>query len=539
MKKIFPLFSMILPSFLMAQIYNIANFGAQPNGPINTTAIQAAIDTCSITGGVVQIPLGNFYSGGLILKSNVTLRVDGVLLGATNVNQYPVINPTLASMADALSQRALIYAEGVNNIKISGSGKIDGNGISFLGQGNNRPFLIRLISCKNVVYENVELRNAGFWMMHNLNIDTLTMRNLVVFNNSNSNNDGIGIDACRNVLIENCTVNSLDDALVLKTTTPLNCEDVIVRNCTLSTAARAIKIGTETTGGFKNIRIENCTVLPRVPAADCGINLAIVDGGFIDNLLLDGINISGVKTALMIRLGNQARRYIPSAPVPPVGYIKNITLRNINIASESNVTSTITGIPGYYVENISLENVRIAFPGGEQVVAPGYTVPERENQRPNCDIFGDTLPAHGLYARHVKNLQLRDVCFQATEKDFRPALVLDDVISSALFGVLQGDSNIYCIQPLTSEIRNMELPSFSVFPDVANNAIHLQSLNENSSKQLSIKVFDVNGTFMREIQSPFYTSLTIPFDYYNGIYFCVVRDDAGHSATTKFLWLKH
>jgi len=535
MKRNSLLVFLFLHSLLYAQVYDVTDFGAVGNGStVNTAAIQAAIDSCTVTGGTVLIPAGTFVTGSIVLKSNVTLEVNGTLQGSSNINHYPDFIPALRSMADENTQKSIIYAEAANNITITGSGTINGNGFSFLG-ASNRPYGIRLISCRNVLYENIELQNSAFWMMHNQDIDSLTIRNITISNNSNSNNDGISIDACRNVFIENCNVSSLDDPLVFKTTAPLNTENVVVQNCTLSTVARAIKIGTETTGGFRNILIKDILVQPSVLTADCGINLAIVDGGFIDSLTLENITISGVNTALSIRLGNQARPYTPGAPVPGVGSVKNVLLKNISITAESNLTGSITGIPGYYAENISLQDVTINFPGGSAALSPGFVVPENETSRPNCDVLGDSLPAHGLYIRHVKNISLQDVCFTADVADQRPALVMEDILTSPQYTAIETTPNKYCTQQLPAGISGYAPAStFTIAADVSADRLRIFP-GKISSEQFIITLYDLAGRIMLEQHIISQKTVEIPFTAVRGTYLCSVR--TSHSVfNKKFVW---
>ncbi len=540
MKSLLTLLFLLLYTLLHAQIYNIVDFGAVGNGSyVNTIPIQEAIDSCTQTGGTVLIPSGVFVSGTIILKSNVTLELaDGATLrGSANINNYPDIIPDIRSLADNNSQRALLYAENAENISIIGPGIIDGNGISFLGGGNNRPYGIRIISCTNVRYENIELRNSGFWMMLNQNVDSLVVRNININNNANSNNDGIGIDGCRNVLIEDCVVNSLDDPLVFKAMGPFNCENIIVRNCTLSTPARAIKIGTETVGGFKNMLIENVVVTQHfVGPADCGINLAIVDGGFMDSVVLQNITITGVKTAMFVRLGNRATRYIPTAPTPDVGSLKNLTLRNITITATSNLTSAITGIPGYYAENITLENITINFPGGEAAVAPGFSVPENETVRPNCDALGETIPAHGLFVRHVKNISMNNVCFNANTPDQRPALVTEDVIESELFSIIQESSEKFCINENATFINEVKMPFIQLVADLSSQTLRIQATQESDIKVGILNIFSLDGKRIFSDRIHLNESI-VSFHAASGIYVYTIFSDSG-KVNGKFHWMK-
>ena len=430
---------LFLLNLAYAQTFLVTDFGAVGDSiTLNTSAIQSAIDSCALKGGgKVVVPQGIFLTGTLFMKNNVILHIDsgGVLKGSATLAHYPTVTPTLRTFTDTYVQRALIYGENLRNIAFEGKGKINGNGLStvFLNN-NNRVFGFRLFSCTNVRYEGLTLQNSAFWMMHNCNIDTLVIRNITITNHCFGNQDGINIDACRNVLVENCDVDANNDPIVMKGTLPAWCENVVVRNCTLATYSRAVKIGTETQGFFRNIRVHDCVVKkstrgPLGLDAKCGINLSIVDGGSMENVSIENISLDGIITPIMIRLGNQARKHTPSAPPPGVGFVRNIQLKNLTLNASSNISSTITGIPGYRVENILLENISITVPGGQDSVPAGFVLPENESGKPEHDIFGDTIPAHGIYFRHVDGLKLCNVSIQTQQPDLRPTYVFDDVLS--------------------------------------------------------------------------------------------------------------
>jgi hypothetical protein len=469
-----------------SQSFIVTNYGAIGDSiTLNTLAIQKAIDSCSSKGGgKVIIPSGIFLSGTLIMKSNVTLHIDsnGTLKGSANLSDYPEITPALRTYTDNYVQRALIFAENEKNIAFEGKGRINGNGLSGIFITNsNRIFGLRLFSCTNVRYEDLTLQNSAFWMMHNCNIDTLTIKNLTITNHCFGNQDGVNIDACRNVLVENCDIDCNDDPLVMKGTLPAWCENVIVRNCTFATYSRAIKIGTETQGFFRNIHIYDCTVKksdrgPLTLLGKCGINLSIVDGGSMENIWIENVTLSGINTPFTIRLGNQARKYTPSATTPGVGFVKNIRLKNITANAATNITSSITGIPNYKVENVFLEDVHLTMPGGLDSLPSNFIVPENETGRPENTIFGDTLPAKGIFMRHIKDLHLCGVSIQTLQQDNRPIYVLDDVIKL-------DSSCITAIQDLDSK-EEMKL-----FPNPASNRITFQN-----TKATILEIYNAFGS---------------------------------------------
>lgn len=442
---------------LRAQVFNITTYGAVGNGTtLNTTAIQAAIDACyNAGGGTVEVPAGNFLTGTLILKSNVNFHIaqGATITGSSNINHYPVITPQKRTYTDNYPQRSVFYAEGQHNISVTGEGTFNGNGqsVSFLLDMDNRPYGFRFFSCSNVRYEGLQLRHSGFWMMHNFDIDTLVVKNLNIINQGFGNNDGVNVDCCRKVLVDSVFADCNDDPMVIKTSSLLSCEDVEIKNCTVATYSRALKIGTETNGPVRNVYLHDCKVQlstngPLPNKASCGINLSIVDGGSMENILVENVTMDGINTPFFIRLGNRARKYTDTAAVQGVGYVRNVELRNITATAATNITSSVTGIPDYPAKSILLKDVDVTFPGGWPTAAH-IVVPENEGDKPDADMFGDTLPAAGLFIRHVDSIRLQNVCFHPLQYDQRPTLILDDVTNFDSTGVCLETS----VNPLATE----------------------------------------------------------------------------------------
>lgn len=120
---------------------NVQDFGAVGDGKtLNTRALQKAIDAAAAAGGGnVVIPAGEYLTGTLFLRDHVTLQLEpgSVLLGSTDLKDYPTRTPTLRSYTDVnYVDKSLIYAEKVRNIAIVGQGTIDGQGgdTAFSGQ---------------------------------------------------------------------------------------------------------------------------------------------------------------------------------------------------------------------------------------------------------------------------------------------------------------------------------------------------------------------------------------------------------------------
>ena len=94
--------------------------------------------------------------------------------------------------------------------------------------------------------------------------------------------------------------------------------------------------------------------------------------------------------------------------------------------------SSITGWPGRAVENVTLTNIRISTTGGTLASEFPVTVPECEGDYPENRMFGFTLPASGLWARHVTGLVVENAEFGVRNPDARPDVVLQDVSGAEL-----------------------------------------------------------------------------------------------------------
>lgn len=500
MKRALPLVLILLSVYsLKADVLDITAFGAVTGSTINTVAIQAAIDSATVHGDTVWVPQGTFTTGTLILKDNVTLYIaDGATLrGSGSRSDYPEITPGFTSYADSYTLRSLLYAENVSNITITGEGTFDGNGLAvdFLLNNDDRPFGMRFVSCTNVTISNLKLRSSAFWMMHNLNIDTLTMTNLDVFNHANANNDGLNADGCRNVYIADCDVDSGDDPIVLKGMSLAVMENVIVERCTVATYARALKIGTETNGGFRNIIFRDIVVkpsdftLPGLPnSARTGINLSIVDGGFLDGMLVENISMTAVRTPIFIRLGDRARQFDPNVPVAGVGSLRNVTLRNITAVAEENITSMISGIPGHYVSNITLENIELTVPGGMGAFPSSFVLPEEEDGKPESDMFGDSIPAYGLYMRHADSIYITNYCVEVENPDGRPYIIYEDVLNTENYQGVENGSAV-CTE-VVSSVNELTNRSLSLYPNPAAGQLHIDGLTEQPT---DFQILDLNG----------------------------------------------
>ncbi len=434
-------------SVVAQTVYPVKEFGAVGDGETeDTKAIQLAINAASEEGGgTVFFHPGNYLSGTLIMESNVTLYLESgaTLLGSKDLEKYPRLKPAFRSYTDNYVRQSLIFGENLHDVAIRGKGIIDGQGEAFKQRDYLiRPYIIRMVSCKNVLIEGIKLRNSAMWMQHYLNCGKVTVRGIDVENHVTYNNDGLDIDCCRDVVISDCIIDSDDDALCLKSTADRPTENVVIENCVLSSHCNAIKMGTESNGGFKNVTITNCAI--QSPESEksiygmrrgiSGIALEIVDGGTMNRISISNITMMGVSTPIFLRLGNRARPFKEEMEKPGMGVMKNINLSNIIATDVGTIGCSITGLPNQPVENVSLSNIQITFDGGAEREHATKEVPEKAESYPESKMFG-TLPAYGFYCRHVDGLTFNNVDLRWNEDDPRPAIVCDDVQNLQFNGV--------------------------------------------------------------------------------------------------------
>lgn len=461
--------AVLTPSPLQ-KVYNIEDFGAIGNGErLNTEAIQKAINAAHQNGGGrVLIPDGVFLTGSIYLKSGVDLHLssNAILFGSTDKDDYK-------KSKEGWKLYALILASGQKNISITGMGIINGQGRQLalnvdslyqVGELENpnynhhlhrpsvgvRPLLIKFNNCNNVRVKNVTLKHSSSWLQIYADCENLVINNITVQNVAFWNSDGIDILNSKHVRITNSYINAADDGICIKSLDRDGIvEDVYIANNIVRTSASGVKFGTSGRGGFKNVRIDNITVYDTYRSA---IALEQVDGGILKNFKITNIRAINTGNAIFINLG---ARHIKDGHI---GTIKNITIKNVFVQVpyrrpdwnydlrplilppfNNVVPASITGLPGHQIQNVTLENITITYPGRStkaQAYIPIWNldkVPENADDYPDFDMFAE-LPAWGFYFRHVDGLTIENLRLFVKHKEFRPALVFDDVNDLKLVG---------------------------------------------------------------------------------------------------------
>jgi polygalacturonase len=433
-------------------------FGIKSNGTtLNTTSIQKAIDYISENGGgTLEFTIGRYLTGAIVLKSNVTINlVDGaILLGSTNPYDY-------LNGSGQVNTFSLVSAYRAENIAITGEGIIDGQGAelgyNLLNQQQKgiipdimtydrpgvRPNGVYLRECKNVTVTGITIKSAGGWSLYPDQCEDMLIDGVTVFGLDSQNNDGIDIVDCKNLRLFNAYINTSGDAICFKSHDQNKCnEHIDVHNCVARSSGSAIKFGT-TTGGYRNIHIVNNKVYKTCRSA---LTIEVSDGGFAEDILVDSLYAYNTGNAVYLRIGKHNTNR-------PAGKLRNVTIQNMycEIPAQKadagfpyegtiednprNISpASIVGLTGGHdIENITLRNIRLVYPGGGNAnyayrgLKPEDLdeIPEMPTSYPKYSQFRE-LPAWAFWIRHGKNITFENISLVAKERDYRPAIVIQE-----------------------------------------------------------------------------------------------------------------
>ncbi len=436
---------------------------AGENVSLETYRWQAAIDDAAKAGGGrVTVPAGRHRVGGLEMRSNVELHLEkgAVLEGVVGLENYRLVELPYSEGAWS----AVVMGLNITNVAITGEGEIFGNGRSWPQpesfRGNQEGLRARGIffsECKGIRMDDFLLRDVGCWGIVLKCCDGVVARGVRIDNHVNANNDGFDIEAA-NALFENCDVDASDDAFVLKSNNPhFAVTNVIVRNCTARSHCYALKLGTASHGVMADIRFENVKVLP--PTRDeffdmrkgspnrgnpfwsdraayyefpagvglGGIAVECVDGGTVERVSFDDIDIYGYMVPIFVRGGT---RTIRDCGIPPSNrhILRDIAIRNVRGVAASEIASSVSGVDGCRAVNVTLEDIDIICRGAGEAKsreAMSRPVPDVAGEYPCVTMFEHALPAFGLWVDRVDNFKMRNVRFRIRpgDVDLRPAVV--------------------------------------------------------------------------------------------------------------------
>jgi len=264
------------PSFPDREV-TITDFGGIGNGIfLNTDAFARAIDHLSENGGGrLIVPSGVWFTGPIVLKSNVNLHLEdrAIVLFSPDKDLYPLVETSFEGL-DTYRCQSPISGRNIENVAITGSGAMDGNGhywrplkkqkapegvwkqtvarggtfkrddywmpsaiylhgdtISDMNVPRHlktrqeweelreflRPVMVSLINCKNVYLQGVIFQNSPAWNIHPLMCENVIIDGVQVRNPSYAQNgDGLDLESCKNTIVVNSTFDVGDDGICIK-----------------------------------------------------------------------------------------------------------------------------------------------------------------------------------------------------------------------------------------------------------------------------------------------------------------------------------
>ncbi|MFI5381898.1 MAG: glycoside hydrolase family 28 protein [Tepidisphaerales bacterium] len=365
--------------------FSILDFGAKPDGVADCSdAFRKAITAANTAGGGrVLVPAGNYLSGAIHLKSNVNLHLaEGATIKfSTDPKQYLPAVFTRWECVEVMNYSAMIYAFEQENIAITGKGTLDGQARNanwwawkdtaradvaslmkmagadvpvaqrVFGDGHFlRPNLLQPVRCRNMLIEGVTVKNSPMWTINPVYCTNVIVRGVTAEGNG-PNTDGCDPDSCTDVLIENCTFNTGDDCIAIKSgrdrdghRVNIPCQNIIIRGCTMKNGHGGITCGSESAGDIRNVFAEDCTLSSPNLLMAIRLKTSPERGGVIEDVFVRNCTIlkagqAGIHMTLKYSSG-------PGAYTP---VIRRIDIRNCRF---SNVPRAI------FIEGLS-ESARI------------------------------------------------------------------------------------------------------------------------------------------------------------------------------------
>jgi polygalacturonase len=344
-------------------VFNVRDFGAKGNGTTkDTRAFQKAFKHCAAHGGTVLVPPGNYLIGSVRMGAHTTLQLQegSVIIGDDNTNDYPMV-PVRWEGRWETGRCGLIYATNADDVAIVGPGRIEGNPKMAAPQNPRGSVVLEFTECHGVRWEGFSVTQGGNWATHPVYCSDVVIKGL----NITGRRDGIDVDSCTNVWIENCDIETSDDSISLKSGRGAKAaaigrptEDVVITNCTLIDHRFAcVGIGSETSGGIRNVRISHC----RLTAFSGGIYIKtrIGRGSYIENISGDDLDVLG-GGFLFINLDsagnlNTADDAIPGAAGYPRG--RNFSFSNVRLKDAKVLVDAKKIAPQLPLEGLTLSNI--------------------------------------------------------------------------------------------------------------------------------------------------------------------------------------
>ena len=387
----------------------VDRFGARGDGETDCKpAFDQAIASCARAGGGrVIVSQGEWLVNGPIhLKSGVELHLmaGATVRFSTNPAHYLPAVFTRFEGTELMNYSPLVYAIDQENVAITGEGTLDGQAgptawwpwkgpwggevnhgwregapnqladVQRLGElsdaaappaervfgdkGFLRPSFVQFYRCKNVLIEGVTVTNAPMWLLHPVLCENVTIRGVTVRSHG-PNNDGCNPESCRDVLVENCTFDTGDDCIAIKSGRNTDgrrlarpSENIVIRGCTMKDGHGGVTLGSEMSGGIRNVFVEDCSMSS--PRLDRAIRLKSnsLRGGFLENLFVRNIRVGEVSDAVIhidLRYNDETGEHNP--------VVRNLFIDGVQ-SQKSGRPLYLLGIEGQPIQNVLVTNSR-------------------------------------------------------------------------------------------------------------------------------------------------------------------------------------
>ncbi len=404
----------------LAAVFNVRKHGAAGDGQtLDWCALQAAIDACAEQGGgTVYLPAGQYLTGSLFLRNNITLYLDSgaMIVGSENPEHYPVIHSRWEGRHQD-THAPLIGGDHLRNIAVTGRGTLDGRGPVWWKAkeaktlGYPRPRLVSFSDCSNVLIEGITAINSPSWTINPVHCENVTIHGITVINPADSpNTDGINPDSCRLVRISDCYVSVGDDCITIKSGTEHEhpdrcapCRDITITNCTLERGHGGVVIGSEMSGGVKNVVISNCVFI----GTDRGIRIksrrgrgGIIEDIRVSNLIMDGV-LCPFTMNLYYHIGERGNLSIsdkkPRSVDDGTPRLRRIHFSHITAREVKHAAGFLYGLAEMPLEDISLSDISISISAEAD---SGY--PEMADDIPS-------MSQAGFFIRNARHVRLEHV----------------------------------------------------------------------------------------------------------------------------------
>ena len=437
-----------MPSFAQSTLtheIDVTSLGARGDGTsLDTSPIQQAIDQVSgAGGGRVMFPGGKrFLIGQLMLKSNIDFHLadDAVLLASPDAAHYTLKR-----------NMGVINADGASNLRITGTGHIDGQGMKFMGDYSPvherweplsfRPRMFHLIGCTGLEISGISFGHSPQWGLHTLGcehvvVDGIRIRNYLDVPNC----DGMDPDRCRDMEIKNCDLVCADDGIVIKSSEQTGedfgvAHNISVRDCSIICRDSGIKIGTETFGDISKILFERC----RIVSGGRGPTITHRQPGNIEDVEFREIDfLAQHHAARWWGWGEAASVTVwPRTLNSKTGSLSNIRFKNVRGVAENSFR--IDAHPEMPIKNVLLEDCSVEIDRWTQY--PGGMFDNRPTRADDPMHEPDGLEKHdtpAFFLRNVEGAVLRNC--------------------SARWGLHHGDSFSYALE--AQHVTGLKLEHF-------------------------------------------------------------------------------